>query len=437
MRKIFTLFTALFCLFYSLLVFACDEIFNYSDMAVNDPLYSLFMSNCPANTYTISFFGTIRSFCNTAESLEDFNNNAGTPVNVLITSCTTACSSTLDDEIIHSYFMRVGNNDWKETPPIITKDGCGYSYNKFSSSPVLGCRFMVDNSVFCNHAYKGTGQSYSSGTPQDPDSSPIDDGVLGTNPQITLTNENAPPLLEPDTPANGQTTLTNQTTETKIKSGSNKLTNTDVVTLTTNSGQTVIKTTTTSTITNPDGSTSEIVTTTYTDTGETRLINVYDPDTGTLTAETTIIKKPKNGSSTKTTNTNSDGSGGTEIEGEGDCALKPENCGEEDEEDEEEKYPPVEDKGGEQYKDYLDGTGIDGLISDLGSDDPGLFSFSSPISNMSSGCQSITTNFGNKVFTFPGNDGCQRLEQLKDIFAFVLYVLTAYSIFEIAIRRPV
>jgi hypothetical protein len=65
-----------------------------------------------------------------------------------------------------------------------------------------------------------------------------------------------------------------------------------------------------------------------------------------------------------------------------------------------------------------------------------LSPFNLPSLPHASTCQSVTWEFMGQTLLIPGNDGCQRLADLKRIFGYLLYVLTAIAIIWKATEKP-
>ncbi|MDT8385159.1 MAG: hypothetical protein RRB22_12165 [Gammaproteobacteria bacterium] len=89
------------------------------------------------------------------------------------------------------------------------------------------------------------------------------------------------------------------------------------------------------------------------------------------------------------------------------------------------------------YQTELDSIGIDALTSNL-TDGVTMAapSWSPPIPNGTTTCQTIPMSYAGFNYTFPSVDQCSKLNQLKTIIAWFLYILTGLFIFQIAVRRP-
>lgn len=92
----------------------------------------------------------------------------------------------------------------------------------------------------------------------------------------------------------------------------------------------------------------------------------------------------------------------------------------------------------QEYED----TGADDLVDDL--EDMGDLD-TAPESDFSTddfplpdsgSCQTVTMQWGERSYTNPNDAGCNAMERLKAIFGWVLYIYTAWSIFEITPRKP-
>lgn len=80
-------------------------------------------------------------------------------------------------------------------------------------------------------------------------------------------------------------------------------------------------------------------------------------------------------------------------------------------------------------------TGIDSLTNGLGTESViGSIDYTFLLPTSGS-CQSITTSFKGNSLTFPSPDQCTKLGSVKEVFGWLLYVLTALSIVHIATRR--
>ena len=158
----------------------------------------------------------------------------------------------------------------------------------------------------------------------------------------------------------------------------------------------VEETTTTETVNNPDGST----TTTETTTG---------PDGVTITTTTTSAD------GTETTSVTT-GSGAVE---------------------ESIEYPDVPAEEPDKYSSMLEGI-YDELVAGMGTDEVGEPGFTNPLEMpASSGCVQLPISIGPYQTTFPGPDGCSRFATLRGYIEWALYIITAMSVINIALARPV
>jgi hypothetical protein len=77
---------------------------------------------------------------------------------------------------------------------------------------------------------------------------------------------------------------------------------------------------------------------------------------------------------------------------------------------------------------------IDSLLTDIGDPDNPL-GFLPDLPAYSSNCQNITASFFGRELVFPGDAGCQRLDTMKILIGWFLYMLTAYSIVSMFLDR--
>jgi hypothetical protein len=166
------------------------------------------------------------------------------------------------------------------------------------------------------------------------------------------------------------------------------------------------------------------------------VVCVENPPTDTAQTDTTTTTEEDGTITETTTTTNSDGSTTTTVtvintDGTTSTTTTTEEGGYEEE------YPVIPDPDNDQYSSMLDGI-YDELTAGMGQDDPGDPGFSNPLDGLASaGCQQISWNLMGHTTSFPGADGCNKLAQLRGYIEWALYIITAMSIIQIALRRPV
>lgn len=83
-----------------------------------------------------------------------------------------------------------------------------------------------------------------------------------------------------------------------------------------------------------------------------------------------------------------------------------------------------------QFDDSLNDTGLDGLLASMGENTVVGQTTLNPADLLPSvsSCQSLSTSFFGHPFTFPDSSQCAKLEQVKTMLSWLVYVLTFYSI---------
>lgn len=325
------------------------------------------------------------------------------------------------------------------TPSSMTYQGCEYIEGLEASEDVQ-CYIALNGVVMCQIPYGATGLP-----PDNPvsEGSPIDQPVPDVLPedmakeQPEEVEQVVTPMEYQDDPFPGDTTTVEQKTNT-YKSGDETHINNierEVIEI---SGNEYVKTTTTTTIQKADGTEIKTTDVTYSNTGtETKTTNIDTKQT------TTQTKPGTSGSSTQTVTTNPDGSKTTVKTGTGTGTGTGSGTGSGDtdgdgvdEGDNEDKMP-----GQPSYGGLWEGTGIDSLVNDLkdmpGPTGQGQIEGMNPFDQISGGsCQQVTMAFAGKTYTFPGNEGCVRLEKFRDVMGWAFYALTLMGLMFIATRKP-
>jgi len=208
-------------------------------------------------------------------------------------------------------------------PPSTFFDANGCEYGAPAGASEYGthyeCGYDLANSFYCNMFYEPTGNN---GTPTafEPNDEPIDDGEQPPldgdyyeDPPPETTTQSEPPLIEPDTPAPGDTSTTTTTTKTETDPGASDVTSTSTEVTFEQEGDTIkTTTTTTTTTTHADGTTT---TTTQTDVTTTKADSTKITFDGTEYTNTSTPGYSTTGSQTTTTSTGADGSSTTTSSG--------------------------------------------------------------------------------------------------------------------------
>ena len=163
-------------------------------------------------------------------------------------------------------------------------------------------------------------------------------------------------------------------------------------------------------------------------TGDTGTGDTGTGDTGTGDTGTGDTGTGDTGTGDTGTGDTGTGDTGTGDTGTGDTGTGDETTTEE--------YPAVEQPDNDQYSDLLDGV-YDEWTGKLGTDDPGNPGFGNPLNIPAGGaCSQVSFGIGSYMTTFPGSQGCTMLNSLKSILAWAVYVMTAFAIYHIALKRP-
>ncbi len=212
--------------------------------------------------------------------------------------CDTPCPNNAD-QIRHEYPTDLATNpSWNDNPASsLSVDGCGY---QLGGDGMEEC-YWKGNIVYCSAPYTPTGEPLAEGPESPQPDSPGDNDGIGKKSQddiVTVTQEAT--RKENDSPAAGDTTTSDQTTEVTSVGTTTEI-KTDLIT--SKGGQEITKTTTTTTRALSDGTTQTTTNTTYSDTGTTGITIV--PSTG---VRTTTSTPATSGTTTTTTSTGADGS---------------------------------------------------------------------------------------------------------------------------------
>jgi len=92
--------------------------------------------------------------------------------------------------------------------------------------------------------------------------------------------------------------------------------------------------------------------------------------------------------------------------------------------------------GSGEFDGLLEATGIDGLAQGIGDSVTMDAPTWAPVLPEAQACQTITLAWGNAFTIFPDESQCAKLESIKEQLAYMLYLLTAFYLFSLAIRKP-
>lgn len=343
----------------------------------------------------------------------------------------------------------------------IVDDGCVYQLTDPYSNDSCQLFDDPDNleaepTILCFNSYTSTGDEYTGDLSDTIQSADITNFQPHTPDEPSSTTTNTPPLVDnfPD-----GTSVTSETTSTNTDSGSDSTVeaNDDSIVVTQQEGSQTSSTSTTTTTVNPDGSS----------TVSTNTENTYQPP---QTTTTTIDKNDSQttgsstGGSQTTTNSNvtdtydSDGNlTGTSTTGSGDGtgtddSTKDGNCGAPGQ-------PPCDVVVADNSDDYSDTlSDLSSLQSSLDTQNEDLVTELSD-SNEDYGVSQITSfdpdAWVNKYSLFPASGACsgeisttifsksfvlspcQKLQPLRDILAWVFFILTFFTILKITFNRKI
>lgn len=306
-------------------------------------------------------------------------------------------------------------------PQLRDFEGCEYQVNSYGS-----CRILA-SILTCNETGITTGNPASSNQSADPPADLSTGDTQQTEP-TDITEIQPPADVQPDTPGPGDIQTTESDTistsggeETSITESSEQ------IIIQTDDGTNITKTTTTTTTEFADGSKDVTVQTDYSQAAPTTITSTLDKGTGSA-SQTTATGTGYSGGTSTTTSTATDGTttttstrtGGTDTgtgaEGAEDAADFPESG------DDMYSTQGVDDA----YQAVIDGMGAEDYGTPEGA---GLANVLASLDGTGT-CQQIDI-YGNN---FPGVKGCQIASDVRDIMAWVLYILVAIYGYNVATK---
>ncbi len=169
----------------------------------------------------------------------------------------------------------------------------------------------------------------------------------------------------------------------------------------------------------------------------------YISTTNTCTVETGTGGTGTGDTGTGDTGTGDTGTGdtGTGDTGTGDTGTGGSGTGDTgtgtgDETDTQETYPSVPAADNDQYSSMLDGI-YDDWTTTFGNDDPGIPNYTNPLNLPAGGsCSQLSFGIGSYMTTFPGSKGCSIMHSLQNILEWAVWIMTAYAVYWIALKKP-
>ncbi|MET0082677.1 MAG: hypothetical protein ABW079_06655 [Sedimenticola sp.] len=208
---------------------------------------------------------------------------------------------------------RIQSGNFHDFPASIDVDGCEYIAGHPDAPGEWECYLDPLGREWCQYPYGSTGEQSSDLPIADNTVPPLEEQTNNNESPPTTVTEQAAPVTETDIPETGDTTVTEQTTETTTKPAYKDITNTDTKTdIVDVTDENIVKTTTTKTTTKPDGTVIKETTVEYQQDPVTVTKTEIQWSTG-QSSSTSNTYPGKSGSTTTTETKNPDGSSSTSV----------------------------------------------------------------------------------------------------------------------------